>query len=201
MLVFAKEKLVFLAVPKTGTTALEAALAPHADVVMRNPPNLKHTPAYRYHHQLRPYFDGSGLKGLELVCILREPVSWLGSWYRYRGRADKDGAPNSTKGIAFDRFVDEYCKGTPAPFADLGYPPKFIRRRSGDMIIDHLFQYEQIDKAVAFFEGRLGVTLALNHRNVSPPGDLTLSERTAAKLRRKRAQMFEDWDAAHRPDD
>ncbi|SLN14461.1 sulfotransferase family protein [Pseudooctadecabacter jejudonensis] len=199
MLVFAKEKLVFLAVPKTGTTALEAALAPHADVVMRNPPNLKHTPAYRYHHQLKPYLAGSGLKDLELVCILREPISWLGSWYRYRGRADKDGAPNSTKGISFDDFCNEYAKGSPAIYADkLGYPPKFIRRRSGDMIIDHLFQYEQMDKAVGFFEGRLGVSLSLERRNVSPTGDLTLSDKTAAKLRRKRAQMFEDWHTAHR---
>jgi len=198
VLVFAKEKLVFLALPKTGTTALEAALAPRADVVLRNPPNLKHTPAYRYHHQLRPYFDGSGLKNLQLVCILREPVSWLGSWHRYRGRADKDGAENSTRGISFDAFVNEYAKGNPAPFAQLGYPPKFIRRRSGDMIVDHLFQYEQMDKAVAFFEDRLGLSITLDQRNVSPKGDLELSEKTHAKLRRKRAQMFDDWNAALR---
>ena len=48
MLVFWKERLVFLAVPKTGTTALEGALAPKAALVFRDPPILKHTPLYRY---------------------------------------------------------------------------------------------------------------------------------------------------------
>ena len=37
MLVFAKEKLVLLALPKTGTTAIEEALAARADVALRNP--------------------------------------------------------------------------------------------------------------------------------------------------------------------
>ncbi|WP_296419359.1 gamma-glutamyl kinase, partial [Pseudooctadecabacter sp.] len=194
MLVFAKEKLVFLAAPKTGTTALEGALAPHADVVMRNPPILKHTPAYRYHLRLRPYFEVSGLKDLSLVCALREPVSWLGSWYRYRQRPDLDGAANSTRDVTFDRFVDEYCKGAPAPFSDtLGYPPKFIRQ-TDDIIVDHLFQYEQMDKLVAFFEERLDVSLNLKQINVSPAGNLDLSAKTEAKLRRKRAQMFDDWE-------
>jgi hypothetical protein len=33
MLVFSKQNLVFLAVPKTGTTAIEMALRPKADIV------------------------------------------------------------------------------------------------------------------------------------------------------------------------
>ena len=40
MLVFWKENLVFLAVPKTGTTAIEGALAPRASMVLRDPPIL-----------------------------------------------------------------------------------------------------------------------------------------------------------------
>ena len=44
MLVFWNKKLVFLSVPKTGTTAIEAALAPFADIVVSNPPELKHAP-------------------------------------------------------------------------------------------------------------------------------------------------------------
>ena len=44
MLVFWKQKLVILSVPKTGTTAIEAALAPHADIVVSHPPEQKHAP-------------------------------------------------------------------------------------------------------------------------------------------------------------
>ncbi len=42
MLVFFKERLAFLSVPKTGTTAYETALRSRADLVISEPPMLKH---------------------------------------------------------------------------------------------------------------------------------------------------------------
>ena len=36
--------IIFLTVPKTGTTAIEGALAPHAAIVLREPPQIKHAP-------------------------------------------------------------------------------------------------------------------------------------------------------------
>jgi hypothetical protein len=198
MLVFAKEKLVFLAMPKTGTTALEAALAPRSDMVMRNPPILKHMPAYRYNRFLVPYLEKCGLEDMKLICVVRHPIGWLGSWYRYRQRADVDGHPHSTKTITFDDFVNEYAKGEPAGWANVGSPTKFLRRGSGEVIVDHLFQYEQMDKLVSFFEDRLNFKITLKHRNVSPDGDLTLSEKTESKLLRKRPEMYSDWNAAKR---
>lgn len=122
MLVFAKKKLVILAMPKTGTTSLEASLAPKADLVFRNPPNLKHTPAHRYYKSLRPYLEAGGLEGLELVCALREPIDWLGSWYRYRTRPAKDGMPTSTKGMSFDEYVNDYLKGKPPEWPKWAIP-------------------------------------------------------------------------------
>jgi hypothetical protein len=40
MLVFPDARIVLLAVPKTGSTALELAFGPHAGVVLRQPPTL-----------------------------------------------------------------------------------------------------------------------------------------------------------------
>ncbi len=57
MLVFVKEGLAFLSVPKTGTTAYQAALADRADMVVSDPPMLKHAPVYRYNRFFRPMFD------------------------------------------------------------------------------------------------------------------------------------------------
>ncbi|MFT7107527.1 MAG: hypothetical protein ACJAVT_002051 [Yoonia sp.] len=62
MLVFWKENLVLLAVPKTGSTALQGALAPRASMVFRDPPKLKHAPCYRYRRFLKPYFVQTGGK-------------------------------------------------------------------------------------------------------------------------------------------
>ena len=60
MLVFWKEKLVFLAVPKTGTTAYEKALAARASMSVLDPPELKHAPIYRYNRFFRPMFEKLG---------------------------------------------------------------------------------------------------------------------------------------------
>ena len=44
MLVFYKERLAFLAVPKTGSTAYHTALRDRADLVVTDPPDLKTCP-------------------------------------------------------------------------------------------------------------------------------------------------------------
>ena len=198
MLVFAKEKLVFLALPKTGTTALEAALEPMAAMVMRFSPNLKHTPGYRYDKYLKTYLGKCGIANPETLCVLRHPVDWLGSWYRYRGRPAKDGAADSTKDISFENFVADYASDEPSSMVRIGSPPRFIRNNDGHVIVDHLFQYEQMDLLVSFMGDRLGKTITLPQRNVSPSADMTLSAQTKARLEDKHAQMFEDWEASRR---
>ena len=42
--------------------------------------------------------------------MIREPVSWLSSWYRYRLREEIAGRPNSTRGRSFDEFVAEWLE-------------------------------------------------------------------------------------------
>lgn len=98
MLVFWKENLVFLAVPKTGTTAIEGALSPKAAMVLRDPPQIKHAPLYRYGRFLQPMFEKAGGKNPETIAVIRDPVEWLSSWYRYRNRHALVGHKNSTRG-------------------------------------------------------------------------------------------------------
>ena len=109
------------------------------------------------------------------MAIVRNPIDWLGSWYRYRAREDLIGHENSTHGISFDDFVLEYCKGQPAPFANVGSQNKFLRINDREIGADHLFQYEQWDKVIAYLEDRLAFKITLKLKNVSPPMALTLS--------------------------
>ena len=196
MLVFWKEKLVLLAVPKTGTTALEGALAPRASMVLRDPPHLKHSPVFRYRRFLEPYFDKAGGQQMETMAVVRNPVDWLSSWYRYRSRDEIAGQPNSTRGVTFDQFVEEYCKGKPAPFAAVGSQATFVRGPKGDLSVDHLFQYEAMPRVIAFLEDRLGQSIVLPQLNVSPAAPTPLDPQMRAKLKRKRAAEFEVWQAA-----
>lgn len=198
MLVFWKENLVLLAVPKTGSTALQGALAPRASMVLRDPPHLKHAPCYRYKRFLKPFFIQAGGQEPELMAIVRNPIDWLGSWYRYRMRKDLIGQENSTHGISFDDFVLEYCKGQPASFANVGSQNKFLRINDDEIGADHLFQYEQWDKVMGFLESRLEMKIDLKQKNVSPKMDLQLSQQVESKLRDKHAAEFEVWELGRR---
>lgn len=199
MLVFWREKLVIFAVPKTGTSALEAALSPYADMVLRYPPIMKHVPTYRFNRFLKPFFKVMSAPEFDSVACIREPVSWLGSWYKYRSREDVDGTPNSTAEISFDEFVDGYARGTRPPYSDVGSQARFLQKQDGSQAVTHLFQYEQQDKYIAFLEDRLGRKISLEQTNVSPERPYQMSAKIEEKLRRKAAAEFELWESAYKP--
>ncbi|MEM1374796.1 MAG: gamma-glutamyl kinase [Pseudomonadota bacterium] len=199
MLVFWKEKLVLLSVPKTGTSALEAALRNRADAVLENPPELKHVPMFRYNRFLKPLFGVlDGERRFETMAVIREPVSWLGSWYRYRSRPELDGRPNSTSGIDFNAFVQAYLADPRPPFANVGSPRKFVSNGQGKVAVKHLFQYEELDLAARFLEDRLKVRLDLTAQNVSPKRPLDLAPGTESSLRDVCAEEFHLWEKARR---
>ena len=87
--------------------------------------------------------------------MVRHPIDWLSSWYRYRYRDDLIGQENSTRDVIFDDFVLEYCKGKPARFANVGSQAKFLIVGEGELGVDYLFHYEAQDKLIAFLEERL----------------------------------------------
>jgi hypothetical protein len=191
MLVFYKERLAFLSVPKTGTTAYETALAPRADMVISEPPMLKHAPVYRYNRFIRPMFERVCDVELDVMAVMREPVSWLGSWYRYRQRPFMDGKPNSTHGISFDDFVLAYMKGDKPRFADVGSQFQFMKTQPNGTGVTHFFRYEDQPKLKEFLEDRLKVTLSLAQENVSPKMELTLSDDVARRFKKKCAEEFD----------
>ncbi len=195
MLVFYKERLAFLSVPKTGTTAYETALAPRADLVLRDPPMLKHAPVYRYNRFIRPMFLRVCEAEMELMAVMREPISWLGSWWRYRQRPFMAGKPNATHGISFDEFVLAYLKGKKPGFADVGSQANFMEPQPNGCRITHFFRYEDQPRLRAFLEERLSVALELGRENVSPEIPLDLSPEVETRLRRKCAAEFELYES------
>lgn len=181
MLVFWKPRLVFLATPKTATTAIETALESLASVPILRPPPLKHTTLGQYHRYLRPYLEDAAGGPFTVVALIREPQDWLGSWYRVRQQSAVTSGPQSTKGMSFDDFVQTYCQEDPPEFADVGSQAMFLRPEDGKWL-DRLFRYEEIDTFVHFLEETLNCEIMLPHLNVSPPGRLELSDKTKEKL-------------------
>ena len=194
MLVFWKQRIVFLAVPKTGTTALEQALLPHASAAILHPPGQKHVNLMGYRNRLSKFFEQRGDRPMRTVAVMREPIDWLGSWYRYRSRPDNSNPEKSTSGMSFDDFVLAWLSEDQPELARVGSQARFLSDRDGAAGIDHLFRYDQQDALIRFFEDKLGTSLELGRENVSPRKTLTLSPDVEARLREEARAEFDLWE-------
>ena len=76
-------------------------------MIISDPPELKHAPVYRYNRFFRPMFEKACKAEMETFAMMREPISWLRSWYKYRQRPFLDGKQNSTANISFDDLAIE----------------------------------------------------------------------------------------------
>ena len=94
MLVFIEKNLVFLSMPKT---AFIAALTPYASMMIKSPSGIKHMSLRRFDNRIRPLLEKSQKEPLETMAVIRHPIDWLGSWYRYRQRDKIENTPNSTQ--------------------------------------------------------------------------------------------------------
>ena len=190
MMVFYKANLAFLSVPKTGSSAYETALRTHADVVISDPPLLKHAPVYRYNRFIRPMFLKVCDTELELMAVMREPISWLGSWWRYRQRDFMKDKPNATHQISFDDFVLAYMKGQKPGFADVGSQFNFLKRQPNGTGVSHLFRYEHRTRLNEFLSDRRGIEVTLGRENESPVLPMGLSADVENRFRRKFEHEF-----------
>ena len=163
-------------------------------MVVSAPPELKHAPVFRYNRFFRPMIERFIGPGTDVVAVMRAPVDWLGSWYRYRRRDALAGHANSTLGLSFDAFVSAYCRGDAPPFARVGCQAKFLEPQRNGTHVTHLFRYENQDGFRSFLEARLGVSIETRLCNRSPALDLDLSAKTEARLRRKFAADFALYD-------
>lgn len=192
MLFLWKQKLAFLAVPKTGSTAIETVLTPHSALVFQGPPQIKHMTHQRFNRFVRPYLKKEGVEDLELIAVMREPVSWLESWYRYRAREEIAGQANSTKGISFDSFVTAYLmEEDRPPYAQLGSQVRQLSKSRDEVGMDHIFPYEDMSLLLDFLGERLGQNIELPVVNRSSPRRVELSKGIRSRLEAKYALDFE----------
>ncbi len=196
MLVFYKERLAFLSVPKTGSTAYHSALSARADLVITHPPELKHAPVRRYDRFIQNMFRKMYDTEMEIMAVVREPIDWLGSWYRFRRREDRIGHPHSTRDLSFDTFVQAYMQ-TPQPeLADVGSQSEFFRTRNNGVGASHVFKYDHQDRIVDFLQNRLNYEFSLQRENVSPLAETPLSSETEAAFRKHSKADFAVYEAA-----
>lgn len=174
MLISLTHNFAFLCNRKYASISIEAMLRKHGDISVAGPPDLRHSNYRLYTTHFVPYIRESvGRTKLETVCLVREPISWLHSWYRFRSRlALRDPANEnhhkSTSGVTFAEFAGAYVQPNPPPFASVGRQFDFVRTEDNEIGVDRIFLYERMDDFVSFMSERIGQALRIGHKNVSP---------------------------------
>lgn len=195
MLVFPRERLVFLCTAKCASTSVEEAYAPYASVVLGGHPHLKHVDLSAYERGFAP-LTGDDLGSLETVCLIREPVEHLKSWYRYSRRRDQKNRKWSQRGWTFEDFVENFLD------VDGGWTLKtqheFVQDATGQVGVNRIFALEHIDRFVEFMDDRLGVRGDLPVLNVSPRASTPIAPRIEAHLRSRLAPDFALYEAVLR---
>lgn len=181
MLVFSQKNLAFLSMPKTASTSYIHALSPYATITVKGPPNFKHMSLQKFDKVLRPVLEHNSQKTIETLAVIRHPLDWMSSWYRYRLRDSLDCSENSTAGITFDEFVEHYMRNDPPRFARVGNQSSFLKPAGDRPKITHLFQYEDQISLVEFLKNRLEKEFELPVTNVSPKIRVQISPETEKK--------------------
>ena len=164
MIYLPSANLVYVAVPKTGGTSTAHALRAFADpgsVYDTNDVAAMHRPA-SYAKRMFP--------GADVVCVMREPIGWMFSKYRYlSGAAFPWDSVYTTRHQSFSRFVIRYLRG------EKPWPEPFKTQAEYASGAHMIFQYEQMHRFTGFLSLRLGSKIQMPRLNVSPAKDFDLS--------------------------
>ncbi len=188
MLIFTPQSLAFIAVPKTGTTAVEMALKPKADILFTK--RFKHMTAHRFHKKIAPFLEQSFNLRPDRFAVMRDPEEQIRSWFRYRTRDKILGSEISTDGINFDKFVLAVISQDPPRFAGIGSQYNMLVSGEGEVLVHHLFAYEKPVQFRNFLSDRFGEDIKLKPKNISPPVDAPLSPEIRTRLRAARVAEF-----------
>lgn len=196
MMIFPQHKLIILAVPKTGTMGLARLLGRWAGINLNAPPQAKHIGLAQVQNRILPLI-GPQSRDYRSFALIRHPVDWLGSWYRYRLRDGFAGRPDSTQGISFADFIRAYLRPANRPaYANLGRQSWFMQDRDQKFGVDLLFRHEAEATYMACLSDIFGQPLKAERWNVSPQAPLDLPPALRLRLDEALADDIALWQGA-----
>ena len=205
MLVFLDERLVLLSTPKCASSSVQKAYIPYASSVIGGHPRLKHIDLSTYEHDFG-YFSNVANEPLETVCVIRDPIAHLRSWYRYLHRNNMNKINSLYRGKSFEYFIRTFLADGDHWFFKTQL--EFVNDATGKIGVNRIFALENIHQFRNFMNSRLGVCTRIPKLNVSKPVETPISSSLEAALRNRLSsdlilyeevlQMKNGWVNPHR---
>lgn len=172
----------FLCMPKCASTSIEEAISQYCSINFSKHPGLKHINARNFHKYILAYHlkivPG---KEIETFCLMREPVDWIYSWYRFRTRDELKNPKhpdhaNYTGNISFSQFVDELVSRKNVPYVKVGFQKDFMLLGNGEMGVDRVFPMEKMSEVEAYLSKKTGRVISIPHTNIAPKRQFDLDD-------------------------
>ena len=180
MIINLDHKLSFICTPKCASTSIEKFMGNGERIELTGSPQMKHRDATFYKNKIKPFLT-SAFPNSEFVsfALIREPISWLSSWWRYLQRPNASKHFN-TNNISFNDYVLNFMK--PLDQRPLGtatrlkYPRSWIIDDDGCVVVDKVFSLDKIEVLEEFLTLRTGSRVLLDNLNKSINIDLSISQ-------------------------
>lgn len=200
MLIGIEKKFVFVANTKTASTSIEKALKPHAEIHHAGSPERKHVPlrqATALYPDIFQDKDGNpALHGFFSFGVMRDPIDWLGSWFRYR-KGNKVDSP-----LPAEMTFEEFWKRQDWNIVK-GNGARFLQRHlfcgnDGLVLADVIIPYERLGAMFGEICDCLGIESHLPRENISQVSDIEVPAALEPALR---AHLAPDYALRERLDE
>ena len=172
MRISTKYGFTFLCTPKCASTSIEKALTPYSQLMTKGDPQLKHTNYKQYNEFIKPFLSNSK-KEIEVVCLMREPISWLHSWYRFQSREALKSPDHKlhhkySGNMTFEEWINDYLSDKPSNNPIKHSQHTYFIDKNGKVGVDKIFKYENMVEIKEYFELKVGEKIEFPRLNISP---------------------------------
>ena len=185
VLISLEYKFIFVANSKTASTSVESVLAKYADIKEKVDPRKKHQTCSQILNNYKEMLDAAGgADDFFKFGIMRKPIDWLYSWYRYRSGNEGIEAAIDEE-LSFEEF---FYRGDWNIWLDReNKVPRlqsrhFISEIDGDLLVDKILKFENLNH-------ELNATLA--HLNLPIEEKLPVKNKSRIEKRLDLSPEFE----------
>ncbi|MFN4154794.1 MAG: sulfotransferase family 2 domain-containing protein [Paracoccaceae bacterium] len=167
MLISVEHKFIFVANTKAASTSIEAILAEHAQISGTPTPKGKHLPLSRIRQDFVSLTGtpDHGFDSFFRFGVMRDPLDWILSWFRYRKGNDVEAPlPDDMTFAEFWQAADWNI------FDDKGNPysqGRMFLDAQGKPLADVIIPYDQLDATLPQVLAALGISASVPRLNVS----------------------------------